>query len=311
MKMVDVNEEEQVQKNVEPVVDQATADQEIIQKTVEALQRESVDKAKENSPKMSEVVPPEPKSKENTGDTGPNFWPIQGLPSKGRLYPKGTEILGRPLKVIEVKKLSGLNENNADYIINDILKRTIKGVSLDDMFIADKLFIVFWLRANTFRESGYVVDFTCSKCEKESKFHFELDNLEIQYLDDEFNPNNILKLKNKDTIKINFLTVGDTMKINRFVEINSNTISDIDEELLGLAAMIQSINGEENNSLLSKYNYVLGMEPTDFAYISSYIEKYGMGIKPYVNVKCTNCGGISPTGISFRGDFFLPSYQFE
>jgi hypothetical protein len=74
----------------------------------------------------------------------PNYWAINGLPSNYLLYPKGTQILGRPLKVLEVKKLSSINEENADFIINDILKRTIKGINIDNLLVADKLFIILW-----------------------------------------------------------------------------------------------------------------------------------------------------------------------
>jgi hypothetical protein len=87
-------------------------------------------------------------------------------------------------------------------------------------------------------------------------------------------------------------------------------LGEIDNELLNLSKMILSINGEEK-SLIEKYHFVLDMDPGDFSYITSYLEKFSMGIKPYVNVKCDDCGGTSPVGISFRSDFFVPSYKFE
>ena len=101
-----------------------------------------------------------------------NYHEITDLPSKYRLYPKGTKIFARPLKVLEVKALASINEDNANYIINDTLSKTIQGITIDDLVVADKLYLVFWLRANTYRESGYVVDFYCRHCESESTYEF-------------------------------------------------------------------------------------------------------------------------------------------
>ncbi len=75
-----------------------------------------------------------------------NFYRIDGLPSLGKLYPEETVIEGRPLRVLEVKKLTTLSEENANYVINDVIRNCIMGINLDDLLVADKLYIVFWLR---------------------------------------------------------------------------------------------------------------------------------------------------------------------
>jgi len=281
-------------KTVTPGIDKKTED-EIIRKSVEAMQTKSVNRATENNP----MLMPENNS---------NYWFIEGLPSRYKLYPEGTKIYGRPLKVLEIKKLSSINDTNADYVINEVLRKTIKGINIDDLYIADKLFIVFWLRANTYRESGYVVNFTCSKCETESQYHFEINNLEVQQLSEDFNPNNELKLKNGEPIKINFLTIKDSLVVERFKEMNTKLFGEIDNELINIAEMIKEVNGQKL-TLLEKYRFVLDMEPGDFSYISQYIETNGMGIKPYMNVKCEKCGGTAPVGITFHSAFLFPNYK--
>lgn len=280
-------------------------DEELIQKALNPEQATQTQQAPQQ-PLMSEISP------QIMG--GPvdnsNYYNIEGLPSDYRLYPTGTKILGRPLKVIEVKKLTSLMEGNADFIVNDILRRTLRGIRVEDILVADKLFLILWLRANTYRESGYVVDFTCTKCEQESQYHFELDNLEVQKLSPEYDPNKTITLMSGAKVNLRFLTIGDELKINRFKEMNAKAIGEIDPELLNIANMLTNVSRPEM-SMMEKYYWVTNMNPGDFSYIASYIEKFGMGIKPYVNVKCSNCGGTGPVGISFRGDFFLPSYKFE
>lgn len=265
------------------------------------------------------TVPSEPQQQPNiqseamlnmSQQVSPNYWEITDLPSKFKLYPKGTRIMARPLKVLEVKKLSSLNEDNADFITNDILQRTVKGIALQDILIADKMCMIFWLRANTYRESGYVVKFDCPKCEKESQFHFSLDNLEIQYLSESYDPDKPITMLNGDKVQIKFLTIGDQIYLNKFKEMNSEAVQDIDEDLLQMARMIVSVNGEKK-SLLNAYHYLITIDPKDFSYINTWFKKNGMGLKPWMNVECQKCGGTSPMGISFRPDFFIPEYNVE
>jgi len=281
-------------KTAKPGIDKKTED-EIIKKSVEAMQAKTVSKVAETNP----MFMPE---------NNANYWVIDNLPSRYKLYPEGTKIYGRPLKVLEIKKLSSINDTNADYVINEVLRKTIKGINIDDLYIADKLFIVFWLRANTYRESGYVVNFTCSKCETESQYHFEINNLEVQYLAEDFETNKELRLKNGDVVKINFLTIRDSLMIERFKEMNTKLFGEIDSELINIAEMVKEINGK-NVNLLEKYKFILEMDPGDFSYISQYIENNGMGIKPYMNVKCEKCGGTAPLGITFHTSFLFPEFK--
>lgn len=299
MQLEDVNDQELAQaisnsKVTKPGIDKQQQD-EFIKKSIEAMQNKSVNKVVENN---SMFMP----------ENNSNYWFIEGLPSRYALYPEGTKIYGRPLKVLEIKKLSSINDTNADYVINEVLRKTIKGINIDDLYIADKLFIVFWLRANTYRESGYVVNFTCSKCETESKYHFEINNLEVQQLSEDFDPNKELRLKNGDLVKINFLTIKDSLLIERFKEMNTKLFGEIDSELLNIAEMIKEINGNKLN-LLEKYKFILDLDPGDFSYISQYIESNGMGIKPYMNVKCEKCGGTAPVGITFHSSFLFPEFK--
>lgn len=240
-----------------------------------------------------------------------NYWFIDTLPTKYRLYPEGTKIEARPLKVIEVKKLSSMNESNADYIINDILRRTIRGIKIDNIYLADKLYIIFWLRNNTFRDSSYVVDFRCPKCDKDSKYHFELNNLKVDYLKEDYDPNKEINLKSGDKLKLRYLKIFDELAFERFKEINGELFDEIDDQLLGLSQMINTVNGKPIEDMLERYKYVLELDPQDFSYISTYIDKYSIGVDPIMNVECQLCGGTSPMGITFRGEFFLPKCTIE
>lgn len=240
-----------------------------------------------------------------------NHLPIEDLPSKYKLYPEGTKILARPLNVLEVKLLASMNNNNYNFVMNDILKKTVKGINVEDILIEDKHFIIFWLRANTYRNSGYEVDFVCEACEKTAKYHFDVNVLDIEYLKDDFDPNKEIILPNsKDVLTIKLKTISDETKLLEFIKRSADGLSKYDKELLNISYSIQSVNGE-TLSLLSKYQYLTEkMNPEDFSYFVSYLDLIVFGVKPEVKVSCNFCKEERPIGVTFRSEFFLPKCKF-
>jgi hypothetical protein len=236
---------------------------------------------------------------------------IIGLPTDGRLYPEGTVIKARPLKVTEVKILAGMTEDNADDIVNDILQRTVIGIDINDIYTADKLFIMFWLRANTYKESGYNVKFECGKCNTDSEFAFELDQLEIKKLTKETLNflNNSFDLPNKDKITFSLLTVGDEKENVKFLKTNKSSLMNFDPEILAVCRMIDTINGKKLG-MIDKYMYITDtLNPSNYSFLESYLEDKSVGLEPTITVKCQKCGGASNTMLPFRPDFFLPKIR--
>ena len=206
---------------------------------------------------------------------GKNYTVIEGLPSKGRLYPEGTLIKARPLKVIEVKKLASLTDSTANYVINDILNSCVRGIDVNNLYLADKVFIIFWLRSQSFKDPNYVVNFKCSNCKKESDYHFEIDTVTVTHLDEEFDNN--LTLPNGDVLYIDFLTVADELAVSSFNNKNAIILEhsdiEIDSDLLSLSFMIKSING---NAMIDfdRYKYLYDMDPQEYSFITSYYKIY-------------------------------------
>jgi len=255
---------------------------------------------------MDAVASIQQDSKAFTADTNNNYWEVTGLPTGGKLYPEGTKIVARPLKVLEVKKLTSINEYNAESVITDILRKCVRGISVDEIYLNDKVFILFWLRANSFRNNSYVVDFECPKCEKESTYHFEINNIQIKSVE---NFEKDLVLDSGDAISLKFLKIKDEKDIGNFRERYEQIIvkagGEVDEELVGMSFMIDTINNVKV-SPLDKYNYVLRLEPEDFSMLLTHIENNTASVKPYMNIACNLCGGETQLGLSFRPDFFLP-----
>jgi len=243
-----------------------------------------------------------------------NYWEIKEIPSQYKLYPAGVKIEARPLEVIEVKKLASINEGNAEYVINDIIKRAVRitGMnSVDDLYLADKLYIVFWLRAVSFRDSSYVIDFNCPKCEKKSTYHFEVKNLDVNYLKDDYDIGTEIEMESGDIIKLRYLKLRDEFEMEQFIDTHKKLLGEIDADLLALGCMMYDINGKTTSTLAERYNYVLGLTAGDLSYLVTYTDEYKIGVEPVMNIECNECGGNVPMGVTFRGDFFLPKRKLR
>jgi len=240
-----------------------------------------------------------------------NYDVIEGLPTAGKLYQSGTVIRTRSLNVPEVKMLAGMNEDNANDIVNTILDRTVIGIDTDKIYSADKLYVMFWLRANTYKESGYNVKFECPECKNESDYEFELAQLNIKEITEEnltFMKDSF-ELPNKDKLTFSLLTVGDEKQNEQFLKDNRTSLMNFDQEIVAICRMICTINGE-TKGMIDKYMYCTDrLDAVNYAYLESYLSDKGAGMEPTINVKCQKCGGSSDTMLPFRPDFFLPTVR--
>lgn len=235
----------------------------------------------------------------------PNFSEISVLPTMYKFYPN--KIYARSLNVIEVKKLTSITPENAETIATDILSKATRGVNVNDIFLVDKFYILLYLRAITFSNPNYSVEFDCPICKHEkSRFHFSVSDLTVEYLGDDFDLNTVTKLSNGDELTFKFLNVLDQLEMNNYKVVAAKSL-DVDDELLHIACSINTINGEYR-PVGDRLNYMIDGSITaeDFSDITSRIHDFAIGVNPVMNAKCKECGGVSEILIPFRDAFFLP-----
>jgi hypothetical protein len=238
------------------------------------------------------------------------FYPIKDLPSKYKLYPEGTLIYGRPLRVLEVRQLSQMGEDNSANVINNVLRSATKGLKVENMFLADKIYIIFWLRANTYKDPGYRVDFKCMKCEQPSNYSFGLEALKVTYIKDTYVDGTPFELPvSKDKVILGYQTVANVIEMENLKSKSiGNPLVSYDDDVLSTASCIVSVN-EKIMSLKQKYDYLIDLDSGDYARIATEQLDNEMGISTIIDVKCNKCGETSPAGLSFRPDFFIPKYK--
>ena len=247
---------------------------------------------------------------EEAEDTS-NFFEIKGLPSKGYLYPKGTKILGRPFTVKEVKRLATLNENNYNTIIKDILNSCIRGIDVNTILVSDKIYIIFWLRANTYKDANFTTPYICEHCGRENEFVFDVGQFDFTYLRDQFTEDDLkLTLLNGDVLELKYLSVSDEDRINQFKQQLRGGLSEYDDMDIAVASMLKAINGKPV-SMKSGCEYLENIDPRSWAQLNSFIGDIDFGVTPEISAKCKyhKCGEVSQVKVTFRPEFFIPKYN--
>ncbi len=253
---------------------------------------------------------PEKKVEEMLGD---NFIEIKDLPSRFKLYPEGTRIFGRPMKLSEVKKLTFMNEDNYNDLLRFILSSCIKGIDIDEIYVADKLYLIFWLRANTYKNANFITSYICEHCGKKTDYKFDVGNFEITYLEDDFEMKPLTLLNRDTVITFDLPKIKDEDNVKKFQEVLGNGVVQYDDDTITMAGMIKTIDGQPV-SIRKACEFISSLEndPQNYAYITSYVLTFDFGIVPLINATCNHreCKKVNQIPISFRPDFFIPKYKF-
>jgi hypothetical protein len=264
-----------------------------------------------------------------------SFIPIDNelLPTKGIFY-NGKRIYGRTLKVIELKKLANISVETDDIVevIDSIMRKVITGVDWDNIKLADKQALIFWIRCNTFRDPRFSLGYKCNLevpktgkekdqkvCGAENKLSFSIEDLEYEYIDE-------TKLNPDLTVTVQLPFSGDeivwsypTNKEVKIIEENYKKLSQIakiekidepDYELVSYACITNSINGNSNMNVAAKYAYFSEeLSSPDYVYLESLMENdYACGIKQFVKATCSKCGGTVSVPVMFSQEFFNPAF---
>ena len=235
------------------------------------------------------------------------FMKLENLPSKYRCYSEKEVIYGRPMNIRELKKIANMTQATVTTAIDDVLRSATRGLALEEILVSDKLYILLWLRANTYPDSGYSVPFVCPECDGQSTYDFKVDNIDINYIREDMQFEEPQELSTGDFVVFKYPRVKDEIKIQNFKNSVKKSFAKYDEDTLTLTMAIDTVNGKTMTTM-ELYEFI--SNPKIYSQIKGYAEEFNFGISPLLNVTCNKCGGTTPTGITFREDFIIPSYKF-
>ena len=228
------------------------------------------------------------------------------LPSKGLLYPEGTELSKGK---IEMKYMTAKEEDiltNQSYIKNGtVLDKLLKSlivspINYDDLLIGDKNAIMVAARV-----LGYGSDYTF---EYNGESHtVDLSQLENKELSEEISKANTNEFtftlpKSKNTVTFKFLSHKDEQQVNRELEGLKKINKDSSPELsTRLKYIITSVEGSRETKDIRDFvdNYLLAQD-------SRALREYIREIQPDVDLTFFPDGSSSRISIPIGVNFFWP-----
>lgn len=215
-----------------------------------------------------------------------NYWNInlESLPSKGKKYfeaDKGTPSMKiRPLSLSNIKYLCTLNPSNAVDMIDEVLADCLKltNINFGDILIADRSYLIFWLRVNSFISSnGYEINIECTKCKESVKKNIKLSDLDMKHSEQITEP--------CVAINSDFVSGVISFRMPRIADKRIRYDDKEVEKILNYTDFIDFV-GED----VDPVGMVLNLDAFSYVLLMDLVNRGMYGIESVVSINCNKCG---------------------
>lgn len=234
------------------------------------------------------------------------------LPTRGLLYENiPDEVTIRAITTSEEKMMIG-SKDALDNIISACIVEP-KEFDIDELVIPDKYFLLMKLRIITYG-SNYHARIRCPnpECREPYTYKINLDDLTINYLDDDFvEPIEITLPASGDKIGLKLLRNKDNKKVEKRAKQMKRKFPDMKGDIsyiLRLCEYIVTLNGEEFPAH-KKQKYVQELIGMDSAYIKDKIESIKVGYDLDIYEECPYCGEAVEFVLPMTEEFFRPKFD--
>lgn len=195
-------------------------------------------------------------------------------------YPAGFRVRHRLLTLGDVKFLTSLNQSNATEVIYEVLRHCCEftGITIDDLYRADRDFLVFWIRSCSFiKNGGYTFDIpSCYNCGHRVTQTVRLQDLGLDFAK-RFS-GEVMIADRKISLRL--------PKINDPWYRHEN--SDI-ETIFNYTDLVSQFGSE-----LAAQNFVYNLTADDYVLLMNEAASMKCGIQEDVSAVCPTCGAKIP-----------------
>ena len=216
-------------------------------------------------------------------------------PSKCRFY-----ALDDPDKSITIKPLTFEDEKflsktkQSQNIVNVLLERCVSNVSIPQLLLMDKIYLLLKIREASFGDEIQTIDY-CKSCNFENTLTFFISELKINYYPDDIDIPITLDLPVlKKTVKVRFPRVSDEEHL-----MDSSRMFD------NMWRFVEDIDGNTKKSVINKVIQRLPAKDLNVILKTAFGTQYGVQTKG--QYECDGCGELNAVEVSVTEDFFAPS----
>tara|TARA_R110002074_G_scaffold21657_2_gene67080 strand:+ start:611 stop:1390 length:780 start_codon:yes stop_codon:yes gene_type:complete len=215
------------------------------------------------------------------------------LPSKNRFYTlqdPGKPITLRPMTFEDERGMMSKKNVNVD-ILNGLLSKCLSNIDVGQLLQMDKLYLIMKLREISYG-AEYNAGINCPSCKKDNEVQFDLSQLPVVELGDDFSNPMIVELPIlKKTIKISIPRVAD----ERYFANAENAINN-------LWRFVEEIDGHDQKSVISKVIPQLPLKDAHTLLDAMGASEYGIDTK--VRFVCNYCSFNEVMELPISADFF-------
>jgi len=217
------------------------------------------------------------------------------LPSRNKFYnlsDPSSPVTVRPMTFEDEKVLA--SNTSRDKGINLLLERCVTNVSITQLLLMDKLYLLLKIREVSFG-SSYTVSHICPSCQKENELTFEIADFKVTYIPEDL----------EDPREIELPTLQKTALIRLPRVADEEFIGSVDLLFDNLWRFVKEIAGNKKRAVISKV--IQRLPSKDFHIISNAIfdSKYGIDLKG--KYACDSCQTVNIAEIPITENFFSPS----
>jgi len=216
-------------------------------------------------------------------------------PSKCKFY-----TLEDPNKSITIKPLTFEDEKvlsktkQSQNIVNVLLERCISNISVPQLLIMDKIYLLLKIREVSFGDEIQSIDL-CKNCHYENTLTFYISQLKVNSLPDDF----------EIPVSVDLPTLNKTAKVRYPRVSDEEHLLDSGRMFDNLWRFVEEIDGNSKKSIIHKVIQKLPAKDLNIILKTAFGTDYGIQTKG--QYECDNCGELNSVEVSVTEDFFSPS----
>lgn len=223
-------------------------------------------------------------------------WVEIELPTRNQFYPEGTCVTIRPFAYAEEKMLMTSSKAKNFNIINNLMKRCVQGIELQELTLADKVYLLFKLREISYGNS-YKIELTCDGCEHPNALDIEINKLHVNYApEDATSLEEIYLPDSQRKVFINLPRVKDESYLENPALILDNCWK-----------FIERVEDIDSKDIIRAF--VTRLSARDVSLIKQAIIGKDWGLDTQIKYHCTECETLNELALPLGADFFSASLE--
>lgn len=215
------------------------------------------------------------------------------LPSKNKYYTLIDPAAPITIRAMTFKDEKAMVSNkNVDIdIINTLLSRCVSNISISQILLIDKLFLIMKIREVSYGDE-YGATILCSSCRKNNNVKFNLAKLRVNYI----------PKGHTDPISTTLPILKKNIKIRLPRILDEQYLVNTDSTVTNLWRFIEEIEGHTSKQIISKVAENLPLQ--DAHKVLNVIGGDGLGIDTKVQFVCDYCSHAEVIQLPITSDFF-------